>query len=405
MSTIATPAPAPRNTAGEAARHAARPPLMSRAFALVLVAGTGSATSFYLLFSALPRYADANGAGGAGAGLATGVMMLATVGTELVVSRLVARFGYRAVFGTGLALLGIPALALAASGSMAVILAVCLVRGAGFAVAVVLGGALVASIVPPERRAEGLGVYGIACGVPAMAALPMGLWLSDAAGYTPVFVLAGLSALAGLAAVRDLPGRRPAPEEPLGIVAAARSRALLGPALVFAATATATGITATFLPLAAGGAAAWALLAHGLTATATRWWAGRDADRNGAARQLVPGLLISAGGIAVLVLVSDPAAALAGMVVFGAGFGLTGNASMAVLLDRVPASSYGTVTALWNIAYDAGIGLGAAGFGLLAVRTGYPAAFGLTAALMLLPLLGGRGALIRPARTGPATAA
>lgn len=192
------------------ARDTARPRLMSRAFALVLVAGVGSSTSFYLLFSALPRYADATGTGGVGAGLSTGVMMLATVAAELVVARLVTRFGYRAVFGTGLALLGIPALALVASGSMAVILLACLVRGAGFAVAVVLGGALVASIVPAGRRGEGLGVYGIACGVPAMVALPMGLWLGDLVGYEVVFALAGVSALAGDRDHRHVPaaGRR-----------------------------------------------------------------------------------------------------------------------------------------------------------------------------------------------------
>src|SRR5690606_1990477 len=130
---------------------APRPRLMSRAYALVLVAGAGSATSFYLLFSALPRYADATGAGGVGAGLTTGVMMLAAVATELVVSRAAARFGYRAVFTAGLVLLGLPALALTASGSMAVILLVCLVRGAGFAVAVVLGGALVLPSPRPLR--------------------------------------------------------------------------------------------------------------------------------------------------------------------------------------------------------------------------------------------------------------
>jgi Cu/Ag efflux pump CusA len=45
---------------------------------------------------------------------------------------------------------------------------------------------------------------------------------------------------------------------------------------------------------------------------------------------------------------------------------------------------------MWNLAYDGGMGLGEAGFGVLATRTGYPAAFALTAALMsavLLPIV------------------
>jgi hypothetical protein len=40
-------------------------------------------------------------------------------------------------------------------------------------------------------------------------------------------------------------------------------------------------------------------------------------------------------------------------------------------------------SALWNLAYDAGYGAGPAVFGLICVRTGYPAGFALTGALIL----------------------
>ena len=45
------------------------------------------------------------------------------------------------------------------------------------------------------------------------------------------------------------------------------------------------------------------------------------------------------------------------------------------------------MSALWNVAYDAGTGIGAAGFGALAGLTGYPRAFALTALLMLTALV------------------
>ena len=48
---------------------------------------------------------------------------------------------------------------------------------------------------------------------------------------------------------------------------------------------------------------------------------------------------------------------------------------------------YGTVSALWNLAYDGGLGIGGLGFGIVAVQTGYPIAFVLTAALMLVVLV------------------
>jgi predicted MFS family arabinose efflux permease len=383
-----------------------RPRIMSRALALAFVSSFGAAVSFYLLLSVVPLYATSGGADGTGAGLVTGALMLSTVVAELATPRLVARFGYRPVLATGLLLLGAPALLLPASADMAAIVAVCLVRGLGFAVTVVVGSALVATLVPAERRGEGLGLYGVVVGVPAVTALPLGVWLAANAGYAIVFVAGAVAALAGVAAVpglTGLPGRQaevapsgvqPAQSQsgrPLGILAGLRSAALVRPSVVFAATTMAVGVVVTFLPLAvtqaAGNLAAAALLAQAASATLARWWAGRHGDRHGPARQLIPGLLVSAAGMLLLVLTASPVAVVAGMVLFGAGFGVTQNASLALMFDRVPASGYGTVSALWNLAYDGGLGLGAIGFGVLAARAGYPAAFALTAALMLAALV------------------
>jgi predicted MFS family arabinose efflux permease len=56
------------------------------------------------------------------------------------------------------------------------------------------------------------------------------------------------------------------------------------------------------------------------------------------------------------------------------------------MIDRAPVSGYGTASALWNLAYDAGYGAGPAVFGVFVVYTGYPAAFALTGMLMLAAL-------------------
>jgi predicted MFS family arabinose efflux permease len=66
------------------------------------------------------------------------------------------------------------------------------------------------------------------------------------------------------------------------------------------------------------------------------------------------------------------------------------NASLSLMYERVPASGYDAVSALWNLSYDAGMGLGAAGFGLVAGLTGYPVAFAAVAAAMLIALFPAR---------------
>ncbi|QXJ20987.1 MFS transporter [Actinomadura graeca] len=365
-----------------------RPRLMSRPLALVFLCAFGTMTGFYLLLSVVPLYAASSGAGGVAAGLATGSLMLSTVAAELVVPRLVTRYGYRPVLAGGVLLLGLPPLALPLSAGMGVVVAVGLVRGLGFAVAVVVAGALVATLVPAERRGEGLGLSGIVVGVPAVLALPLGVWLAGHTGFTCVFVAGSAAALAVLPAALALPGRPPesASRRALGVLGGLRCPALLRPAAAFAASAAAAGIVVTFLPASAGGAAAGALLVQAAAATASRWWAGRFGDRHGAGRLLLPGLLAAAAGMGGLALPGGPVVTVASMALFGAGFGVMQNASIAVMYDRVPVSGYGAVSAVWNLSYDGAMGAGGAGFGLAAAWAGYPAAFVLTGAVMLLAL-------------------
>jgi predicted MFS family arabinose efflux permease len=377
---------------------AARPRLVTRALLLRFVSIVGSATSFYLLLSVVPLYAQSSGAGGSAAGLVTGALMLTTVAGELATPRLLARFGYRWVAGAGLVLLGVPSLALIPSANMAMITAVCLVRGLGFAVITVAGGALTASLIPPERRGEGLALVGVVAGVPALIALPLGVWMAEHVGFAPVFVAGAVAALVAVAVVPCLPdverpSRAPGARRADGVVAGLRTPALVRPSLVFGTTAMAAGIVVTFLPLAgaSGGVVALALFVQSAASTAARWLAGRHGDRHGSASLLTPGLVASAAGILLLALgglapLAGTVAVLAGSALFGAGFGVSQNASLAVMYQRVSRSGYGTVSALWNTAYDAGMGVGATGFGVLAAGTGNPAAFGLTAVLMLAAL-------------------
>ena len=379
----------------------ARTRLLTRPLMVRFVSVIGTATSFYLLLSAVPLYARSAGASTGLAGLTTTALTLSSVAAYPVTPRLMARYGTRAVLAGGLLALGLPALALAVTANIGLILAACVVRGAGFAVLCVAGGALTVSLIPARRRGEGLALVGLVSGVPSVAALPLGVWLAGHLGYRPVFAAGGLAALAGLASLPWLPRAGPATRTSKadGMLAALRNPALVRPAALFSATTMAVGIIVTFLPLAVTRAdanvAALALLVQPAAAIAGRWLAGRRGDRpsgqhgnrRGSAALLVPGVLAAAAGVLVLSLTAVPAAVIAGAAVFGLGFGVTQNVTQTVMYDRVPESAYGASSALWNLAYDGGMGLGAAGFGVLALHTGYTVAFVLVAAILAAAIL------------------
>ncbi len=371
--------------------------LVSSALALVFAASFGALVSFYVLLSVLPRYAVKVGAGTVGAGLTTGALMLTTTATELATPWLVSKLGQRTAFAAGLVLLGLPALALPFATTLPAIAAVCLVRGVGFAILVVMGSALVAVLAPPGRLGEALGLYGVVVGVPWVTALPFGLWLAEHAGYGAVFVLGAASALAGLAALPGVPRGRPAAPA-VGILDTLRMPAQRRPALVFCTTAVAAGALMTFLPLAlpegSGNRAAVALLVFAGTSTFGRWWTGRHTDRHPSRELLVPAVLATAAGTAVLALPTGFGVLLGAMALAGAGFGVAQNASLTAMFERAGGASHDMVSAVWNLAYDAGLGAGGFGFGVVVARAGYPAAFAVTAMVMLAAVL-----LVRPLRS------
>jgi predicted MFS family arabinose efflux permease len=367
-----------------------RPEVLTGPVVLLLLAGFGGLSSFYLLLSVVPLYAVAGGAGDLGAGLTTGALMVSTVATELVMTRLLARLGYRLTMGLGLLLLGAPAFLLLLSSALPLIVAVCLVRGAGLAIVAVTGSALIAELVRKERRGEGLGLYGVAVGVPAVVGLPLGVWLIPRVGYAPVFVAAAVAALAAVGAVAGLPAFRPAQASRDGVLAGLRTAELVRPSLVFLAVTLASGVVATFVPLAVPAESrrlvSLALLVQAVTATLARWAAGRFGDRRGNAGLLPPAVLAAAVGMAGLIWTANPLALVVGMALFGIGFGIAQNATLTLMFERAPSSRYGTVSTMWNLAYDAGIGIGAVGFGAVAELTGYSTAFALTSALVFAAL-------------------
>jgi MFS family permease len=202
--------------------------------------------------------------------------------------------------------------------------------------------------------------------------------------------VAALAAVAGLlpvATIRWLPRRGEAPGTASGTASGAHPRSRCGPALrlplIFAAATIAAGVVDSFLPLAKGIPASLcsvALLVQSIVATLSRWQAGRHGDRFGHARLVIPALVVSALGLAVMLGLSSPMLIMAGMVLFGGGFGIIESATLALMLEQLPEAQ---ASARWNLAYDAGYGAGPAVFGLFATATGYPVAFALTGIVVL----------------------
>jgi predicted MFS family arabinose efflux permease len=147
--------------------------------------------------------------------------------------------------------------------------------------------------------------------------------------------------------------------------------------------------------LATGG-----LLLMSATAALSRWRMGALADRHGAHRFIWPLVVLTAVGMALTAsAVRDQQATaavplLVGMAVVGLCYGGLQNLTLVVAFEAVTPRQTRVASAVWNVGFDAGTGLGAVAVGLIAAGASFSLALLVTAAASLatLPL-----ALRRPA--------
>jgi len=335
-------------------------------------------SSFYLLLSTVPIHAAAVG-GDVWAGFATGALMATTIIGELAAAPLIARLGRRNVMALGLLLLALPCFFTFAPQA-ATILIVTAIRGLGLGVVLVVACGLATSLAPAERRSEALGLYGLSSAAPAILAVPLGPWALAHYGAGATAWAAGLLGLAALAGLGACTGRVIEADGGTKALAGPRLslRAIAWPGASLAAGAIVVGASITFLPLAHPEVGATtilvALLLQGLASAFTRWVAGRTIDRNGPRATMIAGTILTI--FASLCLAADgPFAVLLGMAVSGAAFGALQGSSLAYMLDRSAPTQADSISAAWNLAYDAGLGLGGVLFGMMAAGLGYASSF------------------------------
>ncbi len=356
-------------------------------------------SGYALLLPVAPLWAVHGGAGSGGAGLVNAVLMLATVLTQTTMPTALRRIGWRPTMVAGVLLLGLPSALFVLTDALGWLLALSAVRGMGFAVLTVCGSSAVAALVDGPRHGRAIGVYGLSIAVPQLLLVPGSAWIAESLDFPVVFALGALPVLA-VPAAAALGGRlqRITADDDHEAEDAAPGRAgwrvLLGlilPSLVLLAVTTPGGALLTFAPQFAGSAALAAVGLLGFTAATalSRWAVGGPADRYGPRVFLAPLLVLCAGGLGVCAwAIADGgthgAALVLGMTVVGLAYGSLQNLTLVEAFAAVPRRSHPTASAVWNIGFDAGTGLGSLVVGFVAAGASFAAGLTTTAAVCVL---------------------
>ncbi|MGC4243562.1 MAG: MFS transporter [Herbaspirillum sp.] len=367
---------------------------------LLLTTGLAFA-GFAVLMPVAPMHVIALGGNPFLAGLANAVLMATTILTQLVVERVRSRIGWSAILVLGCLLLGVPALVEIFAGKAWHVILLAAVRGTGFGIITVCGASAVAVLFAPERRGRAVGAYGLAVAAGQLVLTPASPWIAETAGFTTTFVLAAIPIVgvpfaisAGATIERRARDASSVATGPPSMIDRRRAFTRVLPAIVALTAVTCSGgAIMTFAPqfVAEAVLTLVALLVFTAAAAFSRWLAGGWADRHGAKTFIVPALCIAvlglvaiAGGMAGSAGNVSQVLLVAGALLVGTSFGTMQNVTLVRAFELAGEQAKGTASTAWNVAFDAGTGIGAMAIGALATRTSFAFSFVLLAAMCLV---------------------
>lgn len=344
-------------------------PLWTKDFIAICIVNFVIFAAFQLLMPVVPQYAISLGGDERTAGYVVGIFTISAVLIRPWLGYELDRRGRKVIFLLGLAIFIFSVLGYVWFPTLASLFLFRVIHGFGWAGSTTSAGAIVADIIPPQRRGEGMGYYGMFSNL-AMAIGPaLGLFLITNVSFDSAFYVSAILATMAFfltfflrvpPVLRGEGDAKPVFFEPTSFQ----------PGLVmFFVTLTWGGIV-SFLP-----AYAYSLgitdiglyfTIYAVVLMAIRPVAGMISDRYGSAIVLIPGLICVSLAMFIISYAHTLPVFLLAAVLNGIGFGSTHPTLQALTVTRAPASRRGAANATFFSAFDLGIGLGAVILGNIA---------------------------------------
>jgi MFS family permease len=350
-------------------------------------------TVFLSLFQLLPtapfRILELGGSTTA-AGLFLGLLTYASALSAPVTGALADRIGRRRMLIVSSIAIAAFALAYALAPRWEILVALVFFHGLFWSGLLSASAAYMTGLIPNERRAEGIGYWGMATVLATAFAPALGLAVY-ALGWKALCASVGVMNLAMAAIAWNLEKDPPhaAAHGPFFTKDLVEWR-VLAPSLALFLCSFGYGGVTSFVAMwtEKNGVAPRGLFftVFSLTVLVLRPVLGRYADRTGPRRVLQPLLALTALAFALLAVATTRPLLALSAVLFGAGFGNVYPVFAAHVTRHVPPERRGAAFGAILAAFDVGIGTGSIALGAVIGRYGFSAAYGTAAALAALAL-------------------
>lgn len=354
---------------------------------------------YMLIVTIAPFAVDEYGASASMAGLVSGIFIIGTLSARIATGRVIESMGSRRILLIGM-VISVLAIALYFTAhSLPVLLLVRFIHGIGLGVASTATGTMVAQIIPPARRGEGIGYFSLSTVLATAIGPFFGIYLSQHVEFTWIFVFSLVLGVIGLAMFFFV-DKRPeeAPQEVVGPKDAPKGLAnyIEKSAIPIAVITLLAGIgysgVLSFLSFYAKeanlvDAASFFFLIYAVAILISRPFSGKLLDRKGGTFVVVPSLVLFAGGLLLLSQTHTGFILLVAGAIIGLGFGNFQSCAQAIALIGVPIKRIGIATSTFYIFLDFGFGFGPYFLGNIATAYGYRDLYMILSGLIVVALI------------------
>lgn len=351
--------------------------IWSRDFVLILLANFFIFLGFQMTLPTIPLFVEHLGGNDQLIGFVVGIFTFSALLLRPLAGQMLETRGRGFVYLTGLAIFVISVGSYGFVFSILLLFIMRIVQGVGWGFSTTASGTIATDLIPPSRRGEGMGYFGLSGNLALAFGPSLGLALTSELSFGQFFLICaffGLVALLLSSRVKFI-NAGPRPDKTTAAIGDLYEKSALQPSiLLFFITVTFGGI-ASFLPLYAAQkhiqGIQWYFLLYAVALLLSRTFSGKLYDRKGHKAVFIPGVLSILIAMFLLSWLPSSLILYLAALVYGLGFGTVQPALQAWAVENATANRKGMANATFYSFFDLGVGVGAMVFGQIAHVLGY----------------------------------
>lgn len=351
--------------------------IWTRDFLLICFANFFIFLGFQMTLPTLPLFVKELGGTDQSIGWIVGIFTFSALIFRPIAGQMLETKGRQFVYMFGLGVFAVTVGSFAVATTIVFLLVMRFLQGIGFGFASTATGTIATDLIPPKRRGEGMGYFGLSGNLALAFGPAFGLTLVDVITFPQLFLLsAGMAVVAFLLSIFIRYKKvEESPDQSATVKLDIFEKTAIKPSvLLFFITFTFGGI-ASFLPLHAAennvGGIELYFLVYAIFLMLSRTFSGRIYDKKGHAYVFPPGVILIFSAMLLLAWLPSTSVLLIAASIYGLGFGSVQPALQAWAVDEASANRKGMANATFFSFFDLGIGMGAIIFGQIAQSLGY----------------------------------